>query len=288
MKTFSIGGVPEHFNLPWHLAIEKGSFQKHDIELQWEDQNEGTGAMCTALRDGSLDIAIVLTEGIIKDISYGNPTSIIKIYVKSPLLWGIHVAGSSKYQTVNDLENTVAAISRYGSGSHLMAIVNAYTNGFDPDALKFEVVDTLHGAIDALTDGAADYFMWEHFTTKPIVDTGVFRRVGNIESPWPCFVIAVRNEVLEKEPEAIKTIVNIINDQVDFFKNSKNKPELLKLISDRYNLEFKDVEKWFGLTKWSTKKQISKKLISSIQNKLITYGVIDHEIPTDQLIKKVF
>jgi hypothetical protein len=41
--------------------------------------------------------------------------------------------------------------------------------------------------------------------TKPLVDKGIFRRIG-IVPPWPCFVIAVRDEILEKYPEAIKNL----------------------------------------------------------------------------------
>jgi hypothetical protein len=41
--------------------------------------------------------------------------------------------------------------------------------------------------------------------TKPLVDKGIFRRIGDCPTPWPCFVIAVRDEILEKYPEAIKT-----------------------------------------------------------------------------------
>ena len=33
MKRFKIGGVPEHFNLPWRLAIEEGKFRELDVEL---------------------------------------------------------------------------------------------------------------------------------------------------------------------------------------------------------------------------------------------------------------
>ena len=36
--------------------------------------------------------------------------------------------------------------------------------------------------------------MWEKFTTKPLVDTNTFRHIGDCPSPWPCFVIAVREE----------------------------------------------------------------------------------------------
>ena len=28
MKGLKIGGVPEHFNLPWRLAIEEGKFSE--------------------------------------------------------------------------------------------------------------------------------------------------------------------------------------------------------------------------------------------------------------------
>ena len=31
MKTVKIAGVPEHFNLPWHLCIENGEFEFRTI-----------------------------------------------------------------------------------------------------------------------------------------------------------------------------------------------------------------------------------------------------------------
>ena len=33
MKTIRITGVPEHFNLPWHLCIEGGEFEEMGIDL---------------------------------------------------------------------------------------------------------------------------------------------------------------------------------------------------------------------------------------------------------------
>jgi hypothetical protein len=58
------------FQFAWHLAIEK-EFKSH-INLQWTDVPEGTGKMCQMLRDGETDIAVILTEGIVKDIVAGN------------------------------------------------------------------------------------------------------------------------------------------------------------------------------------------------------------------------
>jgi ABC-type nitrate/sulfonate/bicarbonate transport system substrate-binding protein len=63
--------------------------------------------------------------------------------------------------------------------------------------------------------------MWERFMTKPLVDKGIFRRIGDCPTPWPCFVIAVRDEILEKYPEAIKSILNTINETTKTLKTSK-------------------------------------------------------------------
>jgi hypothetical protein len=62
------------------------------------------------LRDGETDIAVILTEGIVKDIVAGNQVKLYR-FMESPLIWGIHVAANSKYKTVSDLEDTKVAIS---------------------------------------------------------------------------------------------------------------------------------------------------------------------------------
>ena len=131
MKRVNIGGVPEHFNLAWYLTLKDGSYKDEGINLRWKDFFGGTGQMCKALREGEVDMAVILTEGIIKDITAGNPSKIVQIFVESPLIWGIHVAQASDYQRIEDIKGTKAAISRYGSGSHLMAYLNAKNNQWD-------------------------------------------------------------------------------------------------------------------------------------------------------------
>ena len=288
MKSITIGGVPEHFNLPWHLAIEGGKFKKKGIDVQWKEFPGGTGAMCNALRDGSIDMAIILTEGIIKDIINGNPSKIVKVFVESPLLWGIHVGANSSFTSMKELEYGKVAISRIGSGSQLMAKVNAHTQGFDVTNLKYEIVKNLKGGIETLTNGTADYFLWEHFTTKPLVDKGIFRRIDNITTPWPCFVMAVRDEILEDQRDDIKQIIKVINKQLQLFKKPIENNDLIQLLSDRYHQKTEDVKEWLAITKWNRKKTISKKLISTIQNKLVQFNVIETEVHPKYLIKKVF
>lgn len=51
LPTLRIGGVPEHFNYPWHLALERGLFEKNGVKVQWVDQPLGTGQMITSVRE---------------------------------------------------------------------------------------------------------------------------------------------------------------------------------------------------------------------------------------------
>jgi ABC-type nitrate/sulfonate/bicarbonate transport system substrate-binding protein len=283
MTTIKIAGVPEHFNLPWHLCIENGDFKNENIDLQWTDVPEGTGKMCQMLRNGETDIAVILTEGIVKDIVGGNPSKIVQVYVESPLIWGIHVAAKSNYKTLSDLENTKAAISRLGSGSQLMAYVNANNQGWKTDNLQFEIVNTIDGAVEALTKGTADYFMWERFMTKPLVDKGIFRRIADCPTPWPCFVIAVRDEILEKNPKIITKILEIINHKTSEFKNIPNIDETL---SDTFRQKREDIQEWLSITEWS-QNNLDEKVLNKIQNQLFELGIIDKKSTFVKIVKAI-
>ena len=281
MKHIKIAGVPEHFNLPWHLCIENGEFEAVGIDLRWTDIPEGTGKMCQMLRDGETDIAVILSEGIVKDITAGNPSKIVQVYVESPLIWGIHVGAQSKYKTISDLENTKVAISRYGSGSQLMAYVNADNQGWDTEKLQFEIVNTIDGAVKALTSGNADYFMWERFMTKPLVDKGIFRRVGDCPTPWPCFVIVARDELLKKHPNTLALILEIINSKTQKFKEI---PSIDRTLAIKYHQQIEDIQEWLRLTEWS-QKPLSEEKLNKIQNQLIDLKIIDKKGTFAEIVK---
>jgi ABC-type nitrate/sulfonate/bicarbonate transport system substrate-binding protein len=285
MTNLKVGGVPEHFNYPWYLTLKDKKFSKHNINLRWQDYPGGTGEMCKALRNGEVDIAIVLTEGIIKDITDGNPSKILQTFVDTPLVWGIHVGAKSTFKKIKDLEHATIAISRFGSGSHLMAIVNACNQGWDVSKLKFKVIGDLQGGIDALTNGEADYFMWEHFTTKPLVDKGIFRRVDDCPTPWPCFVVAVRNEVLKNNFKEIKEVLEIINYQIKDFKKIDN---IDKILAKRYGQKLKDIQQWLKITEWNDGKPITKNLIARIQNKMVQFNVIEEKKNSGEFIKNMY
>ncbi|MDV7138723.1 substrate-binding domain-containing protein [Maribacter sp. TH_r10] len=275
MKKVKIVGVPEHFNMPWHLAIEEGAFEERGIDLEWTDIPEGTGKMCQMLQNEDTDLAIILTEGLVKSITEGNPSKIVQEYIASPLRWGIHVGAKSSYTSIDDLVGSKAAISRFGSGSHLMAYVNAQNEGWDTEKLQFEVINNLNGAIEALTEGTADYFMWEHFTTKPLVDKQIFRRLGDCPTPWPCFVIAATDRFIEENTSTLKHILEIINIYTADFKRI---PSIDRTLANRYEQQLEDIQEWLSLTRWS-QSQISEETIKGVQETLLQLQLIQEQKP---------
>ena len=284
MITINIGGVPEHFNLAWYLTLKNGEYKEKGINLRWHDYPGGTGAMCKGLRNDDIDLAVILTEGIVKDITEENPSKIIQTFVQTPLIWGIHVANKSRYKNLEDIRGRKAAISRYGSGSHLMSYINAKNNNWNLEKeLNFEVINNLEGAVEGLTNEKADYFLWEKFTTKPLVDNDVFRRIGNCPSPWPCFVIAATDKVLKNNKEEVKTILEIINNVTIEFKDI---PSIDRTIANRYDQKLIDVHEWLTLTEWS-QDVIDESTLKEVQEKLYDLNIIYKKLNYNKIITKI-
>ncbi len=273
-----VGGVPEHFNLPWHLAIENGLFEKEGIELEWTVFKGGTGQMTQALRNNEIDVCILLTEGIISDIVNGNPSKLIGKYLNTPLIWGVYSGIHNPVNHYGEIYNKRYAISRFGSGSHLMPIVDAHAKKIKLKKDQFQVIKNLEGAIDSLTKNETDAFYWEKYTTKPYVDAGVLKHLGDYVTPWPCFMIAASNDILSKEKKAIDSMLKVIYFTSKQFMTS---PTAMKEVSERYNQKMEDVENWFHATEWSINSDISDKLLENVLHRLIVAGIIDKKPELD-------
>jgi sulfonate transport system substrate-binding protein len=244
-----IGGVPEHFNLPWKLALEDGDFRKEGIEVHWTDMPGGTGQMLRGLENNTLDVAVLLTEGITKGILQGLKAKIVDVYVTTPLHWGVHVPYHSNFEKIEDLEGQTFAISRYGSGSHLMAYITADRHGWVTSNLKFNVVGDIYGALWALENNEAQIFLWDKYMTHPYTAQKKCRYIDEVITPWPCFVIAAREELANNQPELLHKVSQIVNRRAQQMKEMEH---IVEIISWRYNLRSNQVQNWLTETDWNT------------------------------------
>ncbi|MFM7637817.1 MAG: ABC transporter substrate-binding protein [Crocinitomicaceae bacterium] len=252
-KRFKIGGVPEHFNLPWRLAIEEGAFDDLGVQLHWSDMTGGTGQMIKGLQTGSLDVAVLLTEGITKAILEGLEAKILMVYVTTPLHWGIHVPFNSDITKVEQLKNKTFAISREGSGSHLMTYVKAHQKGWQKEDVSFNVVGDVYGGLWALQHNEAQGFLWEKYTTFPYTEQKKCRYIDEVVTPWPCFVIAARTDIMKEHESVLKEVCAMVHQMALELKQNEQAAEI---ISWRYNLRLSQVENWLKETNWNYKNEI--------------------------------
>ena len=261
MKTINIIGVPEHFNFPWIKVIERQALKDEGLEMVWHNESKGSGAMNKAIRNGEADLALILTESFIKDKMEGNPGKIIGWYVKSPLIWGVHLSSHCPIQSLSELKNPTFLISRYGSGSHLMAFLLAEREGWDPRSLQFEEIGNLEGAKTSFQSSEAKLFLWEKFTTKPLVDLGLFKRISEIPTPWPCFVMVASEQSLHQHAHIVQKIRDLVYMETI---RLRSEPETSMAISKFYDIQELDIETWMESTSWADNNIIKSEELQNV------------------------
>ncbi|KAI5270876.1 hypothetical protein E4T47_05769 [Aureobasidium subglaciale] len=251
-KRLRIGYIPgpEHFSTPLHFAI------KHfGLEADIKPFPTGTGALTASLKDNSIDVAIGLTEGFVADLGKTNAKKetpsykLVGTYVESPLCWAISVGNKSSIDSEDALNGKRVGVSRIGSGSYVMSYVLADQKGWlEKTKSPFEVVPL--GDFKALRDGVnegnkADFFMWEHFTTKKYYDNGELKRVGDIYTPWPSWMIAAR----DAQDKKLEVMAEKLNQGVAWFR--EHQEESVAHITGTMEYSQEDANAWLKTVKFA-------------------------------------
>jgi hypothetical protein len=281
MKTIRITGVPEHFNLPWKKVISSQPFASRGVLLQWIDESRGSGQMNKALRDDQTDLALVLTESFLKDIEDGSMARMIGFHVKSPLIWGIHLAGKSHVKELEGIQEPHFLVSRIGSGSHLMSYVLAQKQGWNPKKMNFKIVSNLDGALETMNPSRAELFLWEKYTTKPWVDSGEMQRIGEIPSPWPCFVIVASKKIMQENEDLVLELRDLVYQSSLELQINPSTPSELSL---NYDLKIEDVNEWLQQTQWEISSTISNKVLDDAIEEMKALGILKTSLAYDRFI----
>jgi len=136
-----IGGVPEAFNLPLYNLSEQPSEEGTTNAEQhtFVEVEGGTGALTSGLLEGEYDVIVALTEGLVCKIANGDDIVLLGTMVESPLCWAVSTSSASPYQSFEGLKGTTIGVSRYGSGSHLMASCEGRKKGWATNDLAYVV-----------------------------------------------------------------------------------------------------------------------------------------------------
>ena len=258
-------------NLPWRQAIERGWFAKAGLRVEWRDEPGGTGALVAALNAGEIDAATILTEGAVAGIVAGGSFRLVALWLASPLEWGIHTRGGAARE-LREFTRPRYAVSRLGSGSHLMAFLLEASEGRRAEPDQFVVVGNLDGARAALRDRRADLFLLERYMTSPLVRAGEFNRIGSIPTPWPSFAAAAAQPSDPRVAPALR---------VALAQAHRMKPAD---ISAAFGLTANEAKDWLATVTWGSDQPISPATIDAVQRALHDVGAIAATIPTSRII----
>ena len=212
--------------------------------VEWTDVKSGTGALINGAKSGDFDLIVALTEGLIADIALGSNLRLLSSYVDSPLVWAISVGCAQRhYNTIEDLKGATIAVSRFTSGSHLMTCVLAAQRGWRQDDVSFVVKGPFDALRRSVNDGSAAAFMWEQFMTKPFYDSGEVRRVGEIVTPWPCFLIAATTQTIDRRLEHIRALLRGLREACHVFHTDPGMP---KEIAQHFGFQLEDATAWYS------------------------------------------
>jgi len=250
-----VGYVPEHFSTPLYFAKKY-----YGLTAELIPYPSGTGHMITALRSGEIDVGIGLTEGWVaglgkEGLEGDGGYKIVGTYVETPLCWAISTGAKRDINSVADLQNSKIGVSRIGSGSYVMGFVLADQNGWLKSGTKpFEFIplQTFEKLRKAVNDGEADFFMWEHFTSKRYYDNGEIKRIGEIYTPWRSWLITASTKLVPGgNPEKRLTdLFKKIDEGVKYF--GKHQDEAVDYISTELDYSKEDASEWLKTVRFST------------------------------------
>lgn len=278
----------EHFATPLHFAFSKFGLSEHATLRSFPS---GTGTMIEAFNDKEIDVGIGLTEAWVAglgkrvaDEKGERPVQTYHItgkYTTSPLLWALSTGGQRKdINNVNELRGKKVGISRYGSGSHIMSFVLADQQGWLDESGKapfeFVVCGPFAPLREAVNSGKADFFMWEHFTSKKFFDNGELKRIGEIPTPWDGWHIASHGT--HADERVVDTLLPALQKGVEHFEN--NKEDAVELISTTMEYSREDAEEWYKTVSFPQQPgSLDEGMIKKTFDMLKKAGVLSDQAP---------
>ena len=256
--------------------------------------------MIASLSSNEIDVGIGLTEGWIaglaKSTTENRPAdyALVGTYVESPLCWAISTGGNREDiatnadpgEWVKELKGKKMGVSRVGSGSYVMGYVLADKLGWlgeEKEPFKVVPLHTFEGLREGVGEkGEADFFMWEHFTSKKYFDNGQIKKIGEVVTPWPSWHIVAKSEVVEED--RLEEFLTLLDLGIEYFGNHPQ--EAIQYISTELDYSKEDAEEWMKTVQFAKEvKGVRKSVVDETLAVLKKAGVIDKDVTGEGMIK---
>jgi len=134
----------------------------------------------------------------------------------------------------------------------VLAQTHGWSTGITAAQNKYVECGPFAALRKAVTEGKADWFMWEHYTTKKYRDNGELKRLGQLETPWPAWHIAAVGE--RADERVARHLLPALTKGVRHFQQHKD--EAVRWITENMEYSQEDAEAWYKGVGFATRKQM--------------------------------
>lgn len=146
------------------------------------------------------------------------------------------------------------------------------TSTAPPPPFNFKPLQTFAALRDGVNDKTADFFMWEHFTSKRYFDNESIKRVGEIYTPWSSWKIVSSTIIPSSDPRLEELFETLDKGVAHFEKNDK---ESVEYISTELDYSEEDAREWLKTVRFAGKtKGVDVDVIQKTVDTLRKAGVL--------------
>lgn len=252
----------------WHIAKERGLFQKYLPNVELIEFAGGTGELVRALADGTVQVGWGLTEGIILGVAAGAKIGIVSTIVETPLRWVIVVKPDSPYQKIQDLKGKTIATSRPGGGSYIVTVKVLTQLGWQEGRDFFvNPIGDLSAMISGVKGGSLDAMTFSKAVLTPLIENGELRVLAEVPYEWAEFSLAATHDFARNNAKAVKAVVNVLREAMKIFNEEKQYS--INLLKAKFRMSDAAAEEFYTFIRHSLDGVIFLKHLDKAQDFLI-------------------
>jgi hypothetical protein len=137
------------------------------------------------------------------------------------------------------------------------------------------VLNTFENLRRAVNSCEADFFMWEHFTSKKYYDNGEIRRVGEIYTPWSSWKIVASTGLVDgdKLDPRVEDLLDRLNAGIKHF--NEHQEEAVEYISTELDYSEEDAREWLKTVRFPERTQgVDLEVVLNTVDTLCKAGVL--------------
>ncbi len=247
-----------------YIAKYNRDFAKYGIKVSSFNQYATGMALSAALSRGDINVGYVCVVPAILAYARGVPIKIVTLTHK----YGYELVTAKSINSVKELDGKLVACPGEGSSANLiMKITEEKFN------VKFKTLRTKPlmeiGAMEKGSVKAA--FIPEHYASI-LVSKGfkILLRSQDVVPDMPGSCIVVKDDLLNKEPEAIKNLIRLTKKETEFI--NENREDAAKIVAKYLNCSPDIIEYSMGNLKYTDK--IEEERIQYLIDKLAELGYV--------------